>query len=210
MMKKLRLQNGMTLVELMMVVLITSAMIAGGMFIFTSGQATWFTTDATIRLQENLRRSLERMAAEFRQSQVGRVTLLVGTGPNNTDVIRFSIPILCEVGTGLLDVNGDIAYWGAPLTWGCTSSTCMDADDDCLTLDYSAVEYGLDNSNRLIRRVLNAGNATVRQDIMALNIIDFQIVANGELYTFDVKAQETSENNRIVSARVGTSIVLRN
>ena len=210
MMKKLRLQNGMTLVELMMVVLITSAMIAGGMFIFTSGQATWFTTDATIRLQENLRRSLERMAAEFRQSQVGRVTLMAGTGPNNTDVIRFSIPILCKAGTGLLDVNGDIAYWGAPLTWGCTSSTCMDADDDCLTLDYSAVEYGLDNSNRLIRRVLNAGNATVRQDIMALNIIDFQIVANGELYTFDVKAQETSENNRIVSARVGTSIDLRN
>jgi hypothetical protein len=57
---------------------------------------------------------------------------------------------------------------------------------------------------------LNAGNATIRQDIMALNIVDFQIVVNGSLYTFDVKAQERSENNRTVSARVGTSLVLRN
>ena len=194
----------------MMTVLIITLLVGGGMFIFSSGQATWFTTDAAIRLQENLRRSMERMGAELRQSQAGRVTLFDGAGPNSTDEIRFSIPILCEVGVGLMDVNNDVANWGAPLTWGCTSSTCMDADNDCDTVDYQFVEYGLGSDDQLVRRVLDATPSVVRTDVVAQGISDFQVQVNGSVVTLTLQAQQVTVTNRTMSESMTTAIYLRN
>lgn len=207
---RLSSKKGMSFVEMLMVVLILAAMIGGGYLLLSTGQSTWFTTDVQIQLQENLRQSLERVIMELRQSNSSQYQLFDGTGPNSTDVIRFSIPVVCANNVSLIDANGNVAYWRAPLTWGCTASTCMDADNACATVDYRYVEYKLDNSNNLIRRVLDNGASEVRQDIFAKNITDFQITANGQLITLTVTAQKATVLKRSLSSQLAVQVYLRN
>ena len=67
------------------------------------------------------------------------------------------------------------AYWRAPRTFGCMGLIgCMDGEGDCATIEYKALEYRIDNSNQLVRRVLDNNDAVFQTDIMARNINDFQ------------------------------------
>lgn len=203
-------QKGFSLVEMMVVTLILVIAIAGAFVIFSSGQSAWFTTDVQIRLQENLRQVVDKISSELRQSRVGQGQIFNGTGPNNSDSVRFSIPIICDAAAQLLDQNGDVQNWGAPLTWGCTAVACMDADNSCLTRDYASIEYKINNSNELIRQVLNQGNNPVREDVFAHRITDFQISINGSVITLTVTGQVTSDMNRVLTAQATHEIYLRN
>lgn len=183
-------KSGFSLLELLIVISILTFMIAGVFMTLNAGQSAWSESDAQGELQEQLRRTMQRVSMELRQSGsyvdtsvtcppgVPTITTYVNidnnTGSFGSDVLRFSIPVVCEAGGDLMDVNGDVAYWRAPLTWGCAVSDCMDADDSCATVDYSEVEYRLNSNNQLVRRVLNGAGAVVRTDIAAINIADFQ------------------------------------
>lgn len=203
-------KKGFNLVELMIVIFIVSTLFAGGYVLLSTGQATWFTTDVQIQLQENLRDTIERVLLELRQTSSTQYQLFDGTGPGNTDIIRFSIPIVCQANSSLINNNGDVSYWRAPLTWGCNSSACMDADNDCATVDYKYLEYKLDNSNNLIRTVINNVGGQVRQDMFAKNITDFQIVTNGRLITLTVTAQKATPFKRTLSSQLSVLTYLRN
>lgn len=205
-----KFSSGFSLVELLIVILIISVIFGSGFVILSTGKATWFTTDINIQLQENLRQAMERVTAELRQTQVAQQTILDGAGPNSSDVIRFAVPITCEAGANILDSNGDVAYWGAPLTWGCTDSTCMDADNDCATTDYSLVEYRLNDSNQLLRRVLDSGSNVVSQDIFAQNISNMQLRLSGQIINVTLSAEKTSVNNRVLTAQTNSDVFLRN
>lgn len=194
-----------------MVAGVLAAMVLGaGYLIFATGRSIWFETDVNIQLQENLRKTLERITMELRQTQTGQQQLFDGAGPFATDIIRFSIPIICEAGNSLLDNNGDIAYWGAPLTWGCTDSSCMDADEDCATVDYKSIEYRINNSNQLVRRVLDEVNNLVREDIFAENINDFQIQSAGGLMILQTTVQQATAMNRIRTVQSTANVYFRN
>jgi len=203
-------KGGYSMVEVMIVVLIVTTILAGGFLIFSTGQSTWFTSDIKIRLEENIRQALEKITTELRQSRVDQSQVFDNTGPNNTDVVRFSVPVVCEAGGNLIDINGDVAHWGAPLTWGCTSSTCMDADNDCDTVDYQFVEYGLGSDDQLVRRVLDATPSVVRTDVVAQGISDFQVQVNGSVVTLTLQAQQVTVTNRTMSESMTTAIYLRN
>lgn len=202
--------SGFSFVEMLIVSLILVMAVGGAFVIFSSGQSAWFTTDVQIRLQENLRQVVDKISSELRQSRVGQGQIFDDVGTNNSDIVRFSIPIVCEADGKLLDQNGDVQNWGAPLTWGCTDSTCMDEDDDCLTRDYASVEYEINDSNQLVRQVLNEANNEVREDIFANNITDFQVALNGEVITLTVTGQVTSDMNREFTAQATHDIYLRN
>jgi len=210
-MRKLN-KKGFSFVEALVVTLILALVIGGGFMIFTTGQATWFATGINIRLQENLRLSLQRISAELRHTRIAQQQILDGAGLGGSDVIRFSIPVICEAGGNLLDENGDVAHWGAPFRWGGTDSTDMDADDDCMTVDYKFVEYRLNNNNQLVRRVLDGGSAYVANSEreFANSISDFQIRINGGVITLQISAQETAENNRVLTASATMDVYLRN
>lgn len=177
-----RRNKGVTLIEVLVVVMLLGFVTGAALMTLQTGRTTWAVTNNQIRLQEDLRKILQRVPRELKESGmdkngVAQVTIFDGTGVNGSDILRFSIPIICEAGNFLIDANADIAYWGAPLTWGCVDSTCMDADDDCAIAEYKYLEYKIVNTDQFARRVLNDDTppALVRQDVIAENITDFQV-----------------------------------
>jgi len=209
--------EGLTLTEMMVVLVIFSMISAGIYAVFSTGQVTWFNTEASIELQQNVRMTLEKITREMNESGfdkngVSQLTISDGTGVNGTDVVRFSMPVLCVSNMNVIDANGDVATWGAPLTWGCTDASCMDADDDCSTVDYKYIQYLTNSNNELIRRVLDNNNAMVREDIFARHILDFQVTANvnGDLITLQITARKNSSVNAVISASTSMDVNLRN
>lgn len=205
-----RKQKGFTLIEILIVVLIISTMMGGFYLILATGQATWFTTDVKIQVQENLRKTISRISMELRQTETAHLQIFDGTGFGGTDVIKFSVPVICDADGSLIDNNGDVANWGAPLTWGCTSETCMDQDQDCSALEYKYVEYRISNQNELLRRVLDESNNLVAENMFATNVSDFQARLNSGIVTLNVATQATSVINRDSSEQIGVDIFLRN
>lgn len=215
--RALRKKGGLTLIEMMVALAIFLFISVGIYAVFSTGQTTWFNTEASIELQQNLRMALAKVTRELQESGfdkngVSQLTITDGTGVNGSDILRFSIPILCQSNMNVLDANGDVAYWGAPLTWGCTDSGCMDADNDCATTDYKYIQYFINGNSELVRRVLDNNNVMVREDILARYIVDFQGTANadGDLITLRMTTRKNSALNLVISASTTLDVNLRN
>lgn len=121
-MHKLDSHHGFSLVEMLIVALLLSIVLAAGSMVFVAGQNTFSLTSVRADLQENCRRSLQRISLELQGSGrdgngILKVSLLDGAGVNGTDILRFSVP-LCICGVSAIDSNGDVNRWGAPLVWG--------------------------------------------------------------------------------------------
>ena len=215
--KKLMSNHGFSLIELVVAVAIFLAMFGGVFMSMSAGQNSWALTSTQIDLQENLRLTMGRISKELRESgsdSTGamQVTILDNSGANSSDILRFSMPVLCETTATIINASSDVANWGAPLTFGCTDSTCMDADDDCSTVDYSYVEYAINNSNQLERRVRDSADVVVRTDVFAQNITNFQTVLSGDqnVVTLTVTATANTTNNRTVTSTDSLDVLLRN
>ena len=206
-------KRGFSLVELMVSMGILVAMMGSVFLTMLAGRASWFETDVQMQLRESIRRAEIKLSKELHEtgakSGTMRLTLQDGAGVNSSDVIRFSIPVICESGGTIMDVNGDVANWGAPLTWGCTSSTCMDADDDCSTVDYEALEYRINSSNQLVRRVLDDYSVTFREDVFATNITDFQVVIDASQTVATVTLSASMQSNVGRQLSVNNTVVVR-
>jgi len=203
--------------ELVVAIAILSILLLGVMMTMMSGQETWSTADGLIQIQENIRIILEKISREMRETgsdSVGasQITIEDNSGVNNSDIIRFSIPIVCQSGGSIMDANGDVAHWGAPLIWGCDDSTCMDADDDCGTADYKYVEYSINVSNQLLRKVLDDGYVTVKEEIFAQNITNLQAVLSLDqnLVTITITMLKDSTRGRQLVSISSMNINLRN
>lgn len=121
----MRQTQGFTIVELLVTTLIFAIILMGIYAALLAGQSAWSTTDTQIRLQENLRETLHRVAMELEESGedlngVLQVTIGNNTGTNNTDLITFSVP-MCVCSNTPLDANGEVTDWGAPLSFGKTN-----------------------------------------------------------------------------------------
>lgn len=208
---KLNCKKGFSYVELMVTVAIISLMAAGGFAALSAGEASWFTAEASIQVQENLRKALDYVTAELRESHLAQVDIAQGTGFNATDIVTFSIPVICHAGDNLLNANGDVAHWGATLRWGCRDAACMDLNDTCSSVEYKFIRYEVVTGNQLVRKVLDNANTVMRQDIVAHNITDFQArIVAGSLIELILQSQVTSVLNRPVQATVQNNIAFRN
>ena len=203
-------RKGFTLVEMMIVGLLIVAATGGIYLIFSAGQASWFTTDADMRLRENLRRALQRVSFELRQSREDKKFVFDGTGVGGSDIIRFSIPIICETNGTFIDSSGDIPNWGGPLKWGCDSLSCMDQNQDCEALEYKYIEYLMNSDQELRREVLDESLNLKQSELIAEDITDFQISVNGNLITLAVSAQRKADNNRLMTQQASVDVYLRN
>ena len=206
-----KFQKGFTLIEFLMVSTIFSILILAGYSMLSSGEATWFTTDVQIQLQQNLRQTLEKVSKELRETSSSQVVSgLDGAGVSGSDILRFSMPVICHNGDNVMDASGNVAHWGAPLTWGCTQSSCMHKDNTCSSVDYKYIEYQINTSNQLLRRVLNNSGGLVRQDIFAQNIKDFQVSLANNVLTMTVTAYRKTDLNRSMTSSNNLSVSLRN
>ncbi len=213
----IKAHSGFSMVELLVVIAICGFMLSGIFTTFMTGQATWYTADSAIELRENIRVSSEKITRELRESgfdSVGtaQATVVDAGGANSTDLLRFSMPILCNSSTALLDASGNVANWGAPLTWGCTSSSCMDANDSCANLEYKYVQYEVTSSNELVRKVLSPALAVVAQNTIASNITNMQITVSADqnVITIALTAQKLSPMRKLITLTKSLDVYLRN
>lgn len=209
--------NGFSMVELLVVIAISAFMLTSIFTTFMTGQATWFTADSAIELRDNIRVSNEKIGRELRESgfdsvAAAQVTVLDGSGANATDILRFSMPVLCNSATSLLDANGNVAHWGAPLTWGCTTSSCMDANDTCASVEYKYVQYEITSSNQLVRKVLSPALAVAQQDTIASNVTNMQITTSADqnVITIQLTAQKLSPLRKLITLTKSIDVYLRN
>ena len=254
----MRQTQGFTLVELMVTTLIFSIILIGMYSALLAGQSAWSTTDTQIRLQESLRKTLQRMAIELGESGsngagVMQVTINDNTGTNASDVLKFSIP-LCVCSNTPIDANGDVANWGAPLNWGktnCPSDTTLNTNGtisichlppgnpnnrqdleiavaaldthlshgdwlgsctSCSVTNNKYIEYSIDASKNLLRKVLDNANMVVKTETVAENITNLQAVfsANQNIVTVTVTALLNTDQKRQISVSRSLNIHLRN
>jgi len=247
----MREAQGFTIVELMVTTLIFSVITIGMYSALLAGQSAWSTTDTQIRLQEALRQTLQRVAAELGESGedgngIMQMTIGDNTGANGTDILTFSIPV-CVCSNTPIDANGDVTNWGAPLSWGktnCPSDITLNADGKvsichlppgnpentqdleiapaaldahlshgdwlgsctaCSITGNKFVEYVINASNRLLRRVRNSVNALVKEETISENVTGLQAVfsADQNVVTLTVTAlADTTQNRQITVSRV--------
>ncbi|HBO96856.1 MAG TPA: hypothetical protein DE315_04060 [Candidatus Omnitrophica bacterium] len=247
----MREAQGFTIVELMVTTLIFSVITIGMYSALLAGQSAWSTTDTQIRLQEALRQTLQRVAAELGESGedgngIMQMTIGDNTGANGTDILTFSIPV-CVCSNTPIDANGDVTNWGAPLSWGktnCPSDITLNADGKvsichlppgnpentqdleiapaaldahlshgdwlgsctaCSITGNKFVEYVINASNRLLRRVRNSVNALVKEETISENVTGLQAVfsADQNIVTLTVTAlADTTQNRQITVSRV--------
>ena len=209
-------KKGFSLVEILVAMTIFALMVGGIYAALHASNDAWTTAQVESRLRDNLRVTLERISRELRESGSAngtmQVTLRDGEGSNGSDILRFSMPVVCEAGGSVIDANGDVAHWGAPLRWGCNDSTCMDADNNCATVDYRYVEYEINENNDMLRRVLDNGARLVQEDIFARNIADLQttLSADQNVVTLTVTATRNSDLRRLTSLSRSLNVYLRN
>jgi len=246
----LREKSGFSLAEVLIVALILSVIIGGGYSVMSSGESAWFTTDANIQMHENLRQVIQKVARELQESGSSRdytdpcnsvmsmrVVISDGAGAGGSDILRFSVPIVCQatgspIGTSAhaCSVAGcSVTISSNPLvTQNCPSSGSITVTEvanwgtsfmwgdtssiDCVNDDYDRVEYRVDANNQLVRRVLNTGGALLREDVFAQNITDFQAVLSGDqnAVTITVTAQKVSSMGRAMSSSRTINVFLRN
>ncbi|OGX09224.1 MAG: hypothetical protein A2Y05_02310 [Omnitrophica WOR_2 bacterium GWA2_53_43] len=235
----------------MVTTLIFSVITIGMYSALLAGQSAWSTTDTQIRLQEALRQTLQRVAAELGESGedgngIMQMTIGDNTGANGTDILTFSIPV-CVCSNTPIDANGDVTNWGAPLSWGktnCPSDITLNADGKvsichlppgnpentqdleiapaaldahlshgdwlgsctaCSITGNKFVEYVINASNRLLRRVRNSVNALVKEETISENVTGLQAVfsADQNIVTLTVTAlADTTQNRQITVSRV--------
>lgn len=224
---------GFSLVEVLVATTLSLILFAAGGLLFRTGIVTWRTGEANMRLQASLRYTLERVRTELRQADAAHVQIIDGAGFGDSDSVVFSIPVVCNSGPITLcerdcdlitagdqnclricewvEIAGDENFiWGAPLTWGCNKSSCMDADNDCGTYDYKYVRYWINIDQKLEREVLDSlGAVVVSQELMP-ELVDLQFSLNGSVITIDVTAQQGAGTERIRTAQISTDLYLRN
>ena len=240
-------EHGFTLTEVMISGALFALMAAMTLMLFTGSKNAFMDGEARIIVQENLRDTLSYLQEELRKSDEDHVQILHGQGQGNSDLIRFSIPVLCDSSADWLDecdaskegkLEGCnfacgsyaqgcsdaactfaegvdcgetlVAHWGAPLTWKCSSHTCMDSDNNCSTVDYKFIQYGLNGNGKLIRSVLSAGAGVVAQQVLGADLDDLQFTLNGTVVRATITSKEKSITQREMSAETSVDIYLRN
>jgi len=205
--------RGLSFAEMLVAITLAVILLGAGGVMMISGHETWGAGDAHLKVQDSVRFALDRMVSELRLSNTvsgqGDVQIINGAGLGNSDAIKFSIPVVCQTGADLM-INDAVAHWGAPLRWGCKDASCMDADNNCATVDYKYIYYRVENDGFLERSVLDSLSVPVTIQNMNARLTDLQFSLNGSVLTITVTTQEETQKGRVVSYTTSQDVYLRN
>jgi hypothetical protein len=152
--------------------------------LFIAGQNAWSMTDARVQMQQELRRTLQRVSMELAESGTDsagtlQITILDGAGPNGSDSLRFAVP-LCVDGTDAMDEDGNVRSWGAPLRWG--QSGCSD-------------DYPVDGNGKVL--ICHVPSATPLELEVSPNAVKAHL-AHGDCIGPCADCQPSNYNNKII------------
>lgn len=217
------MKKGFTLVEILIVVAILSVLVIGLLNVLTAGQNAWYNTDVSVDVQQDLRSATMHLTKELHQSgfkcnnppsctsTTVQVTILSGAGPNNTDILRFKVPVDYNQDGYIKNSNGIVETWGANLTWGCSDFSCQKPLGPVETQSNNyQIEYSVDDSRHFLRKVLDNSLNTIRTDIYANDIEVFTASLNGNFVNLSLTARKTSVLGRQMSSSLSAQVLLRN
>ena len=193
-------RRGFTLIEMIIVVAIFSIVTAAIFMTMASGRQSWQTNEASVQVQENVRKGLRMLGQEVRESGREQATSHVLINGTN-DVIVFQVPIDANTVTPEFDLDGSgKIVWGAEATAG------------------HAIRYDL-QAGQLVRQHVDAlaldANPVGSAKIVANNMtaVSFtRVPAAGNIKGVNVSltAQKTSLAQHTLSVSEQLHIVLRN
>ena len=201
-------RDGFSIIELLVVALILTFLDAGVITVLIEGQDSWMQSEIKIGLQQQTSNAINKIVKELRESgfeTTYKASYSDDTGINGTDVLKMSLYLDCN----------DQKRWSAPLTWGCREVACLDEDASCLTFEYKYVQYELGADNQLLRKVLDDADNPVREDVVAENIINFQINPDdsspiADLVTLEISGSDTMISGRQIQHSLRSQVLLRN
>ncbi|MGE5279580.1 MAG: prepilin-type N-terminal cleavage/methylation domain-containing protein [Deltaproteobacteria bacterium] len=113
------MKSGFTLVELMVVVLLTSVVMSALFMVMSSGRSAWFEADTQVAVQQELRKAMREMTRELSMSGASQVSVAddssidtsisfnISNGSTAGGGINWIGPINYSVSAGqLLRING--------------------------------------------------------------------------------------------------------
>ena len=253
--------DGFTLVELMVTVVLFSIVATAGYMLLVAGQAAWSVTGANIQMQQDIRQVMQRVSLELQESGTDslgafQVSIDNGAGIGGSDLLRFAIPI-CPCYSQPIDSDGNVQHWGAPLQWGksgCSDNYPLENNgkvhichfppgnptnpqdlnvsvnavqahmtnhgdlvgdcDDCYPIVYNNrwVEYRIDGSNRLVRRVLTDALTVLNETVIGHGVEDFQATLNpGQTaVSLTLQLSRDAAQNRNITMVDDIEVILRN
>jgi type II secretory pathway pseudopilin PulG len=209
----LKRDSSFTLVEVLIVAFLFIIILGGILSILAVGRDSWYQTDVEIELQQDLRKAMTRVTKELRESGFNSagavmVTIQDGAGVNNSDILSFYVPVDHDNDGDILDDSANI-QWGAPILWANKDPNCEGAGDTCQYLDYK-IEYLINDNSQFIRRVLDNNNATVREDLYANNIVDFQLSRSTDFVSLGLTARKDTVFGRTITQIISSDLYLRN
>jgi prepilin-type N-terminal cleavage/methylation domain-containing protein len=209
-------QRGFSLAELLVAMAIM-VFVTGVIYsLLSKAQLAFYDSEATIKMRNELRLATQKIDMELRQSGYDstgtpQYVILHGIGSFGSDILRFSVPVICQTGGTLLDASGNPAHWGATIKWGCTTSACADANNNCASVEYKYIQYSLNDSGQIIRSVLSPLFNTVSTQVLAEDITGFQVaIAATRMMTMTINGQRMSITRRMITASVTETIRLMN
>jgi hypothetical protein len=136
------------------------------------------------------------------------VSIADNTGENSTDILSFYVPVDYDNDGDIIDGALNIE-WGAPTLWANKDPDCEAPGDNCQYLDYKIV-YLINSSGQFIRRILDASDNEVREDIFANNILNFQVTRNDNIVSIEITVRKNTVFGRTITRSLTSEIYLRN
>ena len=117
-----RPEQGLTLVEVMVVVVLLGIVMTASSMVFVAAQQLFLDASSKSDVQANVMQALHRVSFELQNSGYSsagtfEVDVLDNAGQGGTDILRFAIP-MCVCGMLPFDPVSNVRAWGAPLVWG--------------------------------------------------------------------------------------------
>ncbi|MDD2653885.1 MAG: hypothetical protein PHI86_02090 [Candidatus Omnitrophica bacterium] len=183
------------------------------MTILSISRYSWYQTDVEIELQQDLRKAMTRVTKELRESGfnsagTSMVTIQDGAGTGGSDILSFYVPVDYDNDGDIVDASGNI-QWGASTLWANKDPNCEAAGDNCQYLDYK-VEYLINANNQFVRRAIDNSGNTVREDLYANNVVDFQASRIDDVVSLEMTARKDTVFGRTITKIISSELYLRN
>lgn len=174
-------QKGFTLVEVLVTLIIFSIIFMAVIMCLSAGKSSFYTGDAKIAVQQEIRKALLIMNPELRQSRPSLITGVPADG-NTYSTVTFCIP-------EDVDGDGDVINAIGNMEWS------------------GNITYAL-NGNNQITRTDATGTTIIANNITNL---DFQRFAGSpNIIQISISCQKTNVLGRVLSDTILSSVTMRN